>query len=78
MREYEKNINPSIKSNSNLVEYEKVLTENIEYIDKFIKELHQNINNKFIKKSENQKKNFFNFSSNLLNLMKTLYWKLYK
>ena len=50
MREYEKNINPSIKSNSNLVEYEKVLTENIEYIDKFIKELHQNINNKFIKK----------------------------
>jgi len=47
INEYEKMHNSGVRNNGNLVEYEKVLTENIEYVDKMIKELYKKIDEKF-------------------------------
>jgi hypothetical protein len=45
--EFEKMHNSGVRNNGNLVEYGKVLTENIEYVDKMIKELYKKIDEKF-------------------------------
>jgi len=47
VNEYEKMHNSGVRNKGNLVEYEKVLTENIEYVDKMIKELYKKIDEKF-------------------------------
>ena len=47
INEYEKMHNSGVRNKGNLVEYEKVLTENIEYVDKMIKELYKKIDEKF-------------------------------
>jgi hypothetical protein len=47
INEYEKMHNFGVRNNGNLVEYEKVLTENIEYVDKMVKELFKKIDEKY-------------------------------
>ena len=47
IEEFEKMLNSGVRNKENLVEYEKALTENIELVDKMIKELFNLINNKF-------------------------------
>ena len=47
INEYEKMHNSGVRNNGNLVEYEKVLTENIEYVDKMVKELFKKIDEKY-------------------------------
>ena len=47
IEEFEKMFNSGVRNKENLVEYEKALTENIELVDKMIKELFNLINNKF-------------------------------
>ena len=47
IEEYEKMYNSGVRNDGNLVEYEKILTENIECVDGMIKELCKKIDEKF-------------------------------
>ena len=47
IEEFEKMHNSGVRNSGSLVEYEKVLTENIEYVDKMVKELFKKIDEKY-------------------------------